>query len=313
MKKNQNILTSSASPVAAEVQNFIGSSVKSSNNKTIDTRLLKFIKNLPFSKIAGLSGGKTSSNTSHAMLYNYLPREGSRKLLNNINTILNYFFASFYILISKPVLLFTPGKLVISLNYYKPEPNSKLSNRYIWKYGKVPSRSGTGLHSELTGLIDILSKLTNKKVELQLNQLNYPFHDSTILSKLISLNTNKKKFSRIIRILMSKATIITKNFGAPRASNKLSSNPGSLYDGEGLPFLTVKNEKGQNVSIHTSTPTVLSGIRIQISGRLATQRVVPKRTISKKQKGGFACTNRNIVEFAQYTNKNKRGAYTVKV
>ncbi len=67
------------------------------------------------------------------------------------------------------------------------------------------------------------------------------------------------------------------------------------------------------LKIHKSIPTILTGLKIKISGRLITQRVIPKKTISKLEKGGFKKTKINIVDYATYTNKNKRGSYTVKV
>jgi len=145
MNKNQNLIaTTNAAAPAQDVAVTQTNTNVLGPHTTIDTNLLRLIKNIPVSNIAGVSAGagKTKGSASN-LLYNFLPRGyfntgaastqglSQRKLLNNINTILNYFFASFYILISKPVLLFTPGKLVISLNYYKPEPNSKLTNRYI--------------------------------------------------------------------------------------------------------------------------------------------------------------------------------------
>ncbi len=65
--------------------------------------------------------------------------------------------------------------------------------------------------------------------------------------------------------------------------------------------------------IHATNPAILTGLRIKISGRLITQRVKPKKTINLYEVGGFKKTKNNIVDYALYTSKNKRGAYTVKV
>jgi hypothetical protein len=53
------------------------------------------------------------------------------KLINNANRILNYFFGTFYALISRPVYLFTQNKLVIFINYYSPKTSKRLSRRYV--------------------------------------------------------------------------------------------------------------------------------------------------------------------------------------
>ena len=81
---------------------------------------------------------------------------------------------------------------------------------------------------------------------------------------------------------------------------------------EGSDFYNVVSGP-KKLKIHNSIPTILTGLKIKISGRLITQRVIPKKTISKLEKGGFKKTKINIVDYATYTNKNKRGSYTVKV
>lgn len=153
---------------------------------------------------------------------------------------------------------------------------------------------------ELVKLIDMLSKLLKLKVELQLNRLKYPYHDSSILAKLISFNSNQKRFTPLIKLIFKKASIITNSILGTK--NKV----------EGSDFYNVVSGP-KKLKIHNSIPTILTGLKIKISGRLITQRVIPKKTISKLEKGGFKKTKINIVDYATYTNKNKRGSYTVKV
>ena len=153
---------------------------------------------------------------------------------------------------------------------------------------------------ELVKLIDMLSKLLKLKVELQLNRLKYPYHDSSILAKLISFNSNQKRFTPLIKLIFKKASIITNSL--KNLKNKA----------EGSDFYNVVSGP-KKLKIHNSIPTILTGLKIKISGRLITQRVIPKKTISKLEKGGFKKTKINIVDYATYTNKNKRGSYTVKV
>lgn len=150
---------------------------------------------------------------------------------------------------------------------------------------------------ELQKLISLLSKLLNLKVELELNNIKYPYHDSTILSKLIAFNTNKKRFNSIMNLIFKKASIITKTLRTYKENEEfynVVSGPNDL-------------------KIHKSIPAVLTGLKVKISGRLITQRVIPKRTISKAEKGGFKKTKKSLVDYAIYTNKNKRGSYSIKV
>jgi Mitochondrial ribosomal protein (VAR1) len=229
--------------------------------------------------------------------FNNAKRYKIYKLLSIIFQILNYFFSTFYCIISKPVFLFTQKTLTIYINYYIPRASYKLSRRHLWKYQKLPVRSATKLTLELKKLIKLLSKLLNLKVELQLNKLNYPYHDSTILSKLIAFNTNKRRFTSIMKLIIKKSSIIT---------NTLKT----YKDNED--FLSVVSGP-KTLKIHKSIPTILTGLKVKISGRLITQRVIPKRTISKTEIGGFKKTKKSIVDYAIYTNKNKRGSYSVKV
>lgn len=238
-----------------------------------------------------------SLTKSYFYSFNKAKRYKIYKLLSLIFHILNYFFGTFYCIISKPVYLFTQNSLTIYINYYIPRTSYKLSRRHIWKYKKLPVKSATKLTLELEKLIKLLSNLLNLKVELQLNKLTYPYHDSTILAKLIAFNTNKKRFTSIMKIILKKASIIT--------------NTLRTYKEKEDYYNVVSGPK--NIKIHKSIPTVLTGLKVKISGRLITQRVIPKKTISKDEKGGFKRTKKSIVDYAVFTNKNKRGSYSVKV
>lgn len=247
-----------------------------------------------------------SLNQSYIYQYNKSNKYRFYKQLNRLELILNYFFNTFYGLISKPVFLFTQNKLVLYVNYYIPNFNlyrsKKLVSRNIWKYNKTPARSAIQLKLELSDLIKVISKIFNGiKVEIQLNQLKYPYHDSTILSKLIALNTNKKRFRRIFNTIIDKASVITKDIILNHKAHKAHKDS----------FIAESDRK--KIEIHNTIPAVLTGIKVQISGRLITQRQVPKRTVQKREIGGFYKTKDSIVDYAIYTNKNKKGAYSVKV
>lgn len=57
----------------------------------------------------------------------------------------------------------------------------------------------------------------------------------------------------------------------------------------------------------------LTGIKVRIAGRLARQRVVPKRTVKTTYKGAISRSNNNFVDSATYTDKNKKGAFSIRV
>ena len=64
---------------------------------------------------------------------------------------------------------------------------------------------------------------------------------------------------------------------------------------------------------YKNIPSILTGLRVQVSGRLSRDRIVPKITVQKKQLGGFKINNKNISDYAVFTSKNRKGAYTIKV
>ena len=53
-------------------------------------------------------------------------------------------------------------------------------------------------------------------------------------------------------------------------------------------------------------------MKIRVSGRLLTQRSVPRQTVQTAQIGSFSGQD-NVIDFGSYTTKNKKGAFTVKV
>jgi hypothetical protein len=62
-----------------------------------------------------------------------------------------------------------------------------------------------------------------------------------------------------------------------------------------------------------SPVTKLTGFKIKISGRLARQRVVPKKTVKTTYKGAITPNKYNLVDQATFTGKNKKGAYSIRV
>ena len=290
----------------------------SQNNQNITLAMIKLLK-----KVCTISSSQSikpeggSINQSYLYNYNKSNQQRYTQFLNYIHHILNHFFGTFFAIINKPVFLFTQNKLTIHVNYFMPKAPRKLITRHIWKFDKRPAKTALELNSELTKLIQVLSKLLNLKVELVLNQLKYPYMDSQILAKFIALNTNQTRFRDIFYRIANKALTakissksirsqMNKTMPMDEGIESLDTNPATAN------YLNLKSDQ-KIVKIHRSNPAILTGIKVQISGRLMTERVKPKLTINKKEIGGFKKTQNNIVDYSIYTNKNKRGAYTVKV
>jgi hypothetical protein len=141
-------------------------------------------------------------------------------------------------------------------------------------------------NSSINSLGEVLGKVFAQPVELRLVRLHYPYLNSYILAQYIAINTAKYNFTRIQRAI----------FGALQ-----------------FPLL-----KGSNVD--STLPSYITGMKIRISGRLTTQRSVPRQTEQTAQIGSFSSSHipanskaSGIIEFAAFSTKNQKGAFTIKV
>ena len=240
------------------------------------------------------------------------------KLITNIYKLLAGSFKSMYCLISKPVFVMTPDKIIIQLFYFLFIPNI-LKFKKIFKYGnrnklnkqmwfkrkkrmkkqyrnfrkikinvriKLRKLSNVVItkvfKDKFKKLCDILSHLFKKPVQLDLIRLHYPYNDSNILVNLLGIMINKIKLRIIFRKLFEKAVI--KNL------NKVTGKT--------------------NFNI---LPAFLSGINIRVAGRLLTHRVVPRKTVKTIRRGAAATGKINFSDVARFTKKNKRGAFSITV
>ena len=191
--------------------------------------------------------------------------------------VLVNFFDSVLALASKPSFTSTGeaagnnGQVVINMFYYAPKDKA-LSDSAINSVGKV------------------LSKLFNARVELRLVRLHYPYLNSYILAQYIAINTAKYNFTRIISRLWG-ANII---FSAPVHSSRQSRKDNLLA-----------------VTSNSAPTSYIKGVKVKVSGRLVTQRSVPRKTVETAQIGTFS--NSLLSDSASFTSKNKKGAFTVKV
>jgi Mitochondrial ribosomal protein (VAR1) len=248
----------------------------------------------------------------------------TNKLIKNIYKLLQSSFKSMYCLISKPVFLFTPDKITIQLFYYLFIPNLlklkqiKLLNNKKYNYFKLiknlrdlkkkhrrfkkqisrfrrfknnnkfnfinlSNYNLTKIYSNKFNILcNILSNLFKKPVELNLIRLHYPYLDSNILVNLLGIMINKIKLRILIRKLFENTII--KN------------------------LKTVNLNRNNNI-----IPAFLSGINIKVAGRLLTQRVVPRKTVKNIIRGASARSKVNYLDVARYSNKNRRGAFSITI
>jgi hypothetical protein len=135
-------------------------------------------------------------------------------------------------------------------------------------------------NDKLQSLCLNLSKIYQKPVELELDRLHYPYYDSNILSNMIGLISNIVKLRFIIKKLFKIAKI--------KKTNKF-------------------------INKYSIIPSYLSGFKIRVAGRLLTQRVVPRLTVKTIQRGNLAKGKAQFVDSARFSNKNKRGSFSITV
>jgi hypothetical protein len=218
-----------------------------------------------------------SKYDSKTVKYQNIVYQFNKKVIQNssvginkiVFTLLESAFLAMSCLISKPLFVITPNKVVIHLFYYLNKYYSKKKN-HLLKTNK----------GKLKSLCLNLSQIYKKPVELELDRLHYPYYDSNILSNMIGLISNIVKLRFIIKKLFTMAKI--------------------------------KKTKGfiNNSSI---IPSYLSGFKLRIAGRLLTQRVRPRLTVKTIQRGTLARGKAQFVNSARFTNKNKRGLFSITV
>jgi Mitochondrial ribosomal protein (VAR1) len=279
---------------------------------------------------------KTEWNSSEAGFKYQIVTDMNKLNTNNISKLLAFFFKSIYCLISKPVFINTPDKVKIQLFYFLCIPKfflvknlriglyelafgkkKNIMNKFINRKKRRPTlvtnKKVINVLKKLAQSIltkvypykfkhicNILSKYLNKPIELELIRLHQPFYDSNILVNFLALNINKKKNIRTSIHKFYKKSLIKSNktTSLPSLMNFFgsSSNVENLYD----PLII-------------DSAAQISGLNIKIGGRLMRQPIIPKRTVTKFEKGFTAKGKVNYLDIASLTHKNRKGAFTITV
>jgi len=239
---------------------------------------------------------------------------GHNHSIKNINTILESLFRRFFALISKPYFDISAKKVGLRIFYLLVEPKPKKENKKRFNNKRLGSvarevnitnikkgnfvkdlfRRGESFKlKQLELLGNLLTKIYNKPVELEITKLVKPYNDSTILSKSLGMLSNSVKYTSILYKFLKNAKF---------------KNPTKMFSKIEEKSLKSINPKGGN-----SVTAFLSGIKVRVGGRLLTQSVIPRRTVSIYQRGCLARGKADFVNTARFTNKNKRGSYSITV
>src|SRR5258708_5090971 len=230
--------------------------------------------------------------------YNMQNKLKYTSLKMKLSTILNAYFKHFGCLISEPVINVTPKKLNIHIFYYKKDVVSQkfINQKYQQIYSNILRRS-------------IKNRLSKSNLFKNFNSVNSLRSNSLNKYKILTPVTyifNKKVINSISSITPN--SILVKKtdddlFKLNLFNYRLSDNKD----------LTKSSDSNDYIHCNNDLRTYLTGMKLKISGRLAKQKVVPKRTVKTAYKGGISENKYNIVESSTFTHKNKKGAFSIRI
>ena len=255
--------------------------------------------------------------------FNFLSK--NNKLIKNVYKFLSTSFYSMYCLISKPVFVITPDKIIIQLFYYLFIPNlfkykirnrKKFFNRLLKSKRAKSNRNFVNNQNKFR----FSNKFKYKKIKKAQRKI---FRK---LSNISLINLYPNKFKKICLILSrffkkpleldlirlhypyNDSTILVNLLGIMINKIKIRIIIRKLFR-----KAIIKNpNKLENKNL-TLLPSFLSGMNIRIAGRLLTQKVVPRMTVKTIRRGVLAKSKVNFSDVARLTKKNKRGAFSITI
>ena len=201
------------------------------------------------------------------------------------------------------VKMFTNPKILISNPMYDHSANGVNITVFYYYNDNPRVENYVKMHylceNHLKVISNQLSMVFKKSAHLHLIRVHYPYMNSRILAQYLCGKTDKTKFVQLCDALVSKSSLKV-----------------ALYGKSG-------SDKENFI-----LPSYMDSIRLELSGRLASERVVPRLTkqvyrmdspntntgIYLQQAGLSSDTIQNkVVDYGKYTSKNHLGAYTLKV
>ena len=160
---------------------------------------------------------------------------------------------------------------------------------------------------------------TNHKVTIQLFYYSSPMN---VVTSAVSSNNEYDTFKKNIsglstalaQLFQKEVNLITIRLHYPYLNSDILTKY-LAYNASSNTFINFQEAILTNPSLHnTSLPAHISGIKVQVSGRLVTETVVPRVTVKSCLIGSFSVNNPfQFIDFSKFTTKNELGAFTVKV
>jgi hypothetical protein len=243
---------------------------KDLTNKNLQTSNLIFKDESQYIKLISPFNFKLANINKNIYTFTNKSYKQINKILNNLYIICKSAFFNMSSIISKPIISINPNLIKITIFFYWKPLKKKYFKSSLYSKFLI-------LHNDkLEKLVNLLSKLFNKSIELELIRIYSPQNESNILANLIGILSNFIKF-RYIHMKLFKVSKIKKRF----SNNKI--------------------------------PSFLSGIYIKLAGRVLTQKI--QRRVKSKiiQKGSLTRTNTGLINVNRFSNKNKRGVFSITI
>src|SRR5260221_4565390 len=171
--------------------------------KKLNIHIFYYKKDVVSQKFINQKYQQIYSNILRRSIKNRLSKSNLFKNFNSVNSLRsNSLNNSSLIESSLPLTL--QNKQINSIKFKAEKVANKLINRV-----KYNSYNGLFNTDYLNSLGLLLSHLLQTHVEVELVRLNYPYHESKILSELVGINGKNLSYSRIKYLLLNKYKILT--------------------------------------------------------------------------------------------------------
>jgi hypothetical protein len=295
--------------------------------------LFNYSKTIAYNFFSPISMGGTSYGTVDI-----------NKDLFKINKLLFYFFKSLNCLISKPVYLHTPDKVIVQLFYYLNIPKKKVfrlfsilyfnsfRKKYLLKKSQIASLRKNSLKIRNKGVAISKIPFIKRKVRKAISRLRGKSDlERSLLFNLRKFNLAKvftNKFQLIIEIITRKikkpvifqlirlhhpyhdtnilANLLSLNIRNKRKKSRIAIN--KIYSNKAIKTLNDPNLKSVNL-----IPAFLSGLNLKIGGRLMREPIIPRLTTKNFERGAISPGKVNYLDIATVTKKNRKGAYSITI
>ena len=144
-------------------------------------------------------------------------------------------------------------------------------------------------------LSEYLTNLFKSEIELNLIRLYKPYHNSTILTQYFNSLSYKHKFVRMMSSFYRKSIIF--NY------RKISSI--FIFDNKSVSNLYQKFISMTKVNY----PSGITGINVKLAGRSAIDKIIPRITVKRSNKGSFNRKFVQMTEKAMFTDTSKKGSF----